>query len=687
MNEHFWSIVIEQDTVQVGLWTIKGENVSVLAAGKAFQWETDEDLVEKIDAGLTEVSDRIPEEATEPSKTIFGVPASWVEDGHIKRPHLDKIRTVSKSLSLSPMGFVVLPEAIAHAVKIREGSPLSGVVVGVGKGSLDVTVFRLGNIVGTVSVGRSVSLVEDMVEGLSRFSAGESVPTRWLLYDGVQTDLEETKQEFIKADWKVAGENLKFLHTPQVETISEQEKVEAVSIAGASELGEIKGIEGKESELANVTVTHEVSHEDLGFVIDRDIREEVVHEGPAAKQFLHPNVPVSFGFLKKFKPRMPQVDFGRKRVGVVIFGFLILVVGGLMAAWFYLSSADVTIYLSPKNLQEAETVVLDTNISTPDLANFTFPATRLETKAVSEKTKPATGVKTVGDPARGRVVISNGTVEEVKLNQGTVLTGPDGLKFTLDEGVTVPEAQSPRSPGEVSASVTAVSIGEDGNLAKDESFSVANFPRSEVDAVSEEDFSGGVSREARVVSQDDISKLRSELAEELRLQARRDLESSAFGSRFIAEVVEYEVINETVSARVGEEADAVTMTMTIGATGLALPESQVAEMSQLILREQIPEGFSLRSEQVEATFELVDEIADGAWEFDVGLSANLLPSVDVDLVRKEVAGRRPGAAEQYLARIPGYESSVIVVRPSLPGFLGNLPRVGKNISVEVIAER
>lgn len=675
-NEHFWSIVIEQDVIAAALWAIKGDKIAVLASSSAHQWSTDEDLVEKTDTALSEASETLAENVEEPNKTVFGVPASWVEEGKIKKPHLDKIRLVSQKLSLSPTGFVVLPEAIAHGVKVREGSPLSGIIIGVGAGSLDVTVFRLGNIAGTVSVGRSASLTEDVVEGLSRFSGG-TLPTRWLLYDGQEVALEDVKQELLKADWAEAG-NIKFLHTPQIEIVSQEEKVEAVSIAGASELGDIKGIEGSEvhEDVQNVAAAEDVSPEALGFVVDRDIRGSGVSV---------PKAPKLLNVASKLKFKLPRFSIGRKRTGVLLIGFLILVLVGLGLAWFYIPRAEVTVYISPKNLQEAEVVILDENVSSSNPENFVFPAVVVETEVESEKTASTTGTRTVGEKAKGKVNIRNGTADEVNFDAGTTLVGPNDLKFVMDEGVVVPGATSPSSPGEASLVISAADIGTDYNIATNESFTVSNYPKSEVDAVSTEDFAGGSSREARAISQSDITNLREQLLEDLKATALQELESKSAGSRFVADSTKFETAHESANGKAGDEAESITITMAVEARGLTISEEQVSELSDRILQDQVPEGFNLRSELVKAEFELVDEVESGVWEFDVVLSANLLPGVNTDNVKRDIAGKHPTVVEGYLSKIPGYERSTVTIRPRFPGFLGVIPRLVNNISVEVVS--
>ncbi len=686
-NEYFWSIIIEQDTVSAGLWTVKDKKASIVSSSKAYLWEADEDLVEKTDLALTEASEHLPDEVPEPNKTVFGVPPSWVSEGKIKKPYSDLVRLISQKMSLNPTGFAVLPEAIAYSIKIREGSPLSGIVIGVGNGSIDVTLFRFGNIVGTVSVGRSDSLIGDITEGLSRFATGDNMPTRWVLYDGRQVDLEGVKQEILRADWEETG--IKFLHTPQVEIAGDKQKVEAVSIAGASEIGELEGIEDSQipdSEESNVSQDSSLSLEDLGFVIDKDIRNNMIEEKTegAIKRKLD---------ISLLKPKISLRGFnpfgllGRKSKALVV-GIFAIVFVALLGVWFYFSRAEVVVYVSPKNLQNTESIILDENIKSADIANYTFPAYVVETEIVSEKAKPATGGKTVGERASGQVNIRNGTSEEIKLKSGSFLISSDGLKFVLDEDVTLPAAESPISPGEISVKVSANNIGEEYNLAKDVSFSVANYPKSEVDAISEIEFSGGSSRKIRVISESDIKSLRDELVKEIQDKAKISLKSESINSLFIEDTVLYTVIKESVSNKAGEEADEVSMSINLRTKGLILPQNQIEEMSRFILKDQIPDGFALKSEQVDMDFQLRDKIGNGVWEFDVNLKAKLLPSIDTDKIRAEIAGRNPKSVEEYLAKkISGYDRSVVKVQPALPGLLGSLPRRARNISIEVVATR
>ncbi len=129
------------------------------------------------------------------------------------------------------------------------------------------------------------------------------------------------------------------------------------------------------------------------------------------------------------------------------------------------------------------------------------------------------------------------------------------------------------------------------------------------------------------------------------------------------------------------------MTLTLAAEGLSIPQETIDDFVRGILESQVPDGFVLKSEQVETDFVLVDEVEEGTWDFDVSIIANLLPDVNPDEIVKQIAGKYRTQAETYLRTIPGYTGAEIRIRPSFPGRLGNIPRVLGNITVEIVAER
>jgi hypothetical protein len=740
-TEYYWSLVVESGWVQAGVWTIEDKKARVICLSPSLPWEADEDLVEAANAALSKAVQDLDEEANEPSKTVFGVPPSWVGEGQIKKEYLEKIRMICSKLSLSPSGFVVLPEAIAHAVKLEEGSALTGVVVGLGKSVLDVSVFRFGNLVGTVNVGRSVSVTDDVIEALARFDAGESLPSRFLLYDGRDAELEDVRQVLLKTDWdSVFKGKMKFIHPPQIEIVDPEDKAMAVSLAGASEIGEVEGVvvdselaeSGKDEKMGSFDGEFEDAEEpvgrvasseprlaEIGFMVGGDVRKAV--EGGVARESLSGDGGNGDGLVKKKagrrlnifglvrRLRFPRVVFFRrmksenrsklpeghlpKRVGkrgiaVAAGVVLFLVVGVLLAAWWYLPEADVVVYVSSKTLEETKLVTFDETARSTDLETMVIPAEMVSVEVSGEKTGSATGEKTVGEKATGVVTVRNGTSAGIKLNAGTVLLGPSDLKFSIAESASVSAATSPSSPGTESLNVSAGDIGAQYNLAKGETLVVGNYPKSEVDALVDEDFTGGSSREIVAVSSEDLEKLEDGLTEELVDEGRDEISSEiGEGKVFIADAVESESVSRDFDRKVGDEASSVRLDLKLRVSGLVVSEEDFNKIGRSVLEPKVPEGFVLRDEQLKTSFDFLGG-GDGLWEFDVIFKANLLPEVDPVGIAKKISGRSLSTAERYLTEmVPGYTRVRISVSPALPGKLSVIPRVVKHINVEVTGEK
>ncbi len=740
-KEYYWSLVFESGWVQAGIWGLEEKNVHVYSLSSPLSWETDEDLLEAVNSALSSAISNFPEEEEEPSKTVFGVPPSWVSEGQIKKEYIEKMRLICSKLSLTPSGFVILSESIAHAFKLEDGAPLSAIIVGLGKGALDVTLFRLGNLVGTVEVGRSVSVVEDIIEGLARFASREHFPSRILLYDSKEGELEEVKQLLIKADWEGVSDRVKFLHTPQVEIVDAKKKLISVCLAGASEMGEVDKLildeeeepsdispetsQEETGELANLDQTGRLGPEDVGFMLGEDVKNmsdepeesENLQESTTIKKskfrvlgFMSKLKSVRLPFIKKgFSIRRPSVRRPSVKAPLVrgpslpvsgisrgtsfkkVFLIVVLVVGVTLAAislsWWFLPKADVAIYVSPRKIEEVVEVTLDEGTSSFDQEKLIVPAEALSVEVEGEKTKSTTGSKVVGEKAKGKVTIRNGTAVGIKVPAGANLIGPNDLRFTLSEQASVSAAVSPTSPGNLSADVSAENIGAEYNLAKGEVLTVGNYPKSEVDALVESDFTGGSSREIVAVSPDDLSSLEESLTKELEEQGKEKISGEvSAGKIFVKEALESKVEEKDFDHKEGDEASTVKLNLKLKVTGLLISKDSLDEISKKALESQVPEGFVLRKEQVDTQFILEGE-EEGVWNFKLIFNANLLPEANPNEIARQISGRTPAQAKEYLSKIPGYSKAEIKLRPPFPGKLGRIPYVKQHISIELVAEK
>lgn len=711
--EHFWTLVIGRSWVEAGIWRVVDEKTEVVAEGSGSSWEEDEEetLVQAADSALSAAAGSFEEEVEEPSKVVFGLPPSWVEEGTIRKDKLGLLKKLSKELELSPAGFVILPEAIAHYLKIKEGAPLSAILVGVAEDTIDLNVVQNGKILGTEEIAKSISLGSDVTEGLARFKISQ-FPSRIILYDHRTADLEDAKQNLLETEWE--DEKIKFLHTPRVEILQDDALVSAVSLAGGAEVGQAKSVESlvsaekevdeEETEAPEETSPQEelreVSPEELGFLRGEDIAQK---EPPApSPQPSQPPKPVLeekklprtgislsgalTNALKAIKLPRPSFSFSGRRnlVGVVSVALLgIFLMGGL--AYWYLPRATVTVYVAPKRLERDISFTVNTETDVISNERRVVPGRFASAEISGEKTKSTTGTKTVGERAKGEVTIYR-TGPTITLPTGTILTAPNDLRFTLDSQAQIASGSAAR-PGEANASITAADIGAQYNLAAETVFSVANFSESDLQAENSAALSGGSSREISAVSEEDRETLEEELASELTNKGLENIKSGLTeGEILIAESVKLRSVEKSFSHKLGDEADTLKLSMSAGAEALVLPKDAINGFLASELREEVPEGFVLRQEQIQSTFKIEEE-GSATKEVSAHVVANLLPQVNPEDISRNIAGKYPDIAKNYLSSIPGFTRAEIAFSISFPGRLKTLPRLARNIVVEVAAER
>ncbi len=722
--ELYWSLVMETGWIQAGIWYIGETSAEVVSVSPPTAWETEEELVGAADAALSSSVQKLPEDYTEPSKTVFGVPAAWVKGGEILEEYLAKIKTLCGDLSLTPVGFVVLPEAIAHLYKSLEGSPLNAVIVGLGRDALEVSVFKLGNLVGNSSVARSVSLIEDVTEGLSRFEGASPLPSRIIVFDGKGGELEEAKETLMQESWD-KSEKVKFLHTPKVEIFPSDRKVIAVSLAGANEIGHVSKVEEKEGpagevaeeiaaeevsvspDIENVTEPAEdVTPEKLGFVIGEDV--SVTENASVSDTPFAPappvNIPASspvtpkISYFQKtknlfhnFSKRIPikynsqgHINRTKPLIGTGIALALILIAG--FAAWWFLPKATVTVFVSPKQFSQ-ETNISFSTVGKSDVATGIIPGTLITDNVNGDKTKATTGTKLIGNKAKGAIVIGNTTSNIITLAAGTLITSSGGLNFTLDNSASISAALDSFHNATTNANVTAADIGAQYNLAKDEVFKIGNFARTNVSAQSTADFTGGSSQEISAVSATDQTNLETDLKNELLQKAVDDLSAKiSSGQVFVNDAAKIDVTTETFDHKVGDQADNIKLTLALTVSGIGADNAKLLEYSKAVLKDKVPGGYVLRDSQISYKFTFV-KIAGDLYNYNVQISANFLPIENTDAIIAQIKGKTTDVAQSYLNSIPGFTRAEVKLTPNLPGFLGTLPRVAKNITINVVAEQ
>ena len=188
-----------------------------------------EELLAILDKTISQAEETLPPQV-QTENTILGVKESWVEDKKIKKEYLTKLKKVCDSLSLSPIGFMVVSEAIAHLLQQDEGAPLSAILAEVGKKNVTLSLFRAGKLV--ESHHREIDgHLPQVVDKLLHHFTTTVLPSRIILFSGGDDDLG---QEFIAHQW---SHGLPFLHVPQIAVLPTEFDGKAMIVGVAEQLG------------------------------------------------------------------------------------------------------------------------------------------------------------------------------------------------------------------------------------------------------------------------------------------------------------------------------------------------------------------------------------------------------------------------------------------------------------------
>lgn len=688
-KEYFWALEIWEGGVKSAIWTVEEGKIQVVILGSQELWQEDvEDLVTAADQSFATASERFVGIGKEPSKVIFGLPPDWLEEEKIIPSRQHMLQTLCEKLALSPLGFVLVVDALNHHLKDVEGVPPSGILVNPQKKQVLVAVLEIGKIKGVEQIKRSEDLTADVYEGLSRFGELKTLPSRILLFNG--EDMEAARQILIDFSWT---SKLPFLHFPKIEILPQDFDINALCLAGGSEVAKSLGFEVMEIQ-KDQTATVEP---DFGFVRGEDIQKKMPEPIPEPAQTEETIEEISevekpkltfplFTFLEGIKetisgfslPRLPGIPL----LGLVGGGVLFLGVASFIFLWS-ISRARVTIYVTPKLLEKEIELTVDPTQDVIDETSLLLPGKVLEIEVKGDKTEETTGQKTVGEKAKGGVTIFN-IGNSKNLVAGTVLTGPGGLKFTLDQVVSVASGSALGGPGQARANITAADIGADYNLAGGSEFTIANVDKSVLAAKNESALTGGTSRQIQAVSEEDQKNLLGRLTEELKAKGKSDLMANVPpGKKLIEESITTKESSRSFNHKVGEEASSLTLSLRVKVKALIFSQDDLLSLIEKQIASSTPGDYEAKKEEIKTQLEILKSKEDGSALVKVVIAANLLPKIQSATIAQSIKGKTTQDARVYLSQLPGFADAEIEISPSLPALILRLPRAGKNIEIEI----
>ncbi len=695
----FLALVITDEVVQAAVWRVTDEQTEIVSLGSPVEWDgevgTSSELVTAVDGTIASATEGVEGEINE---IILGIPYSWIDKTGIVESKRTLIKKINQELELKTLGYVTLTDSVLTYLKMQEGSPTSAILVAIGKHELTVVLVRLGRIE-AVRVGKSEGKIEqELVSTLKEIGTNDNLPSRIILFDNMHS-LDEIAQNLMQVPWQ---KEFEFLHLPKVEALPKDVAIRSLALAGGSEVARSLGFaieenQEIESEIQEPEVTTMiVGEEEIGFGINKSPEEPEI-EAEEINNIDEVEEELEVKQTPRIKWKMPHVTLPHWQLPRITWGKwwwaivgVLAVAGVIGVTWWMVPQAEVMISVPVKWIDQEVPITLDTGNGAAAGQNIVRASTQT-VRVSGEKMSDTTGKKIIGDKASGEVTIYNRTTLNKIMAKGTTLTGPGGVKFSLDAEVSIASKSAGVDyvdvPGKATVKVIANAIGAESNMAAGTEFTIGSFGKDSYVAKNESAIGGGTSEEVQVVAKDDQKLIASELTRELSEQLEAQIQSGAGEAQYLIPS-SIKIESEKYSAKIGEEAKSVGLELTLTGTLLVYKVDEVRELIGANLNSAVPSGYSLADlpTQVELTAsqDAKDEQVAGVAKVRVAL----LPTYNLPELTKLMQGKSLAEAEAVIRQVIRDVSMVNVrVLPKWwPYKLRGIPHNSTRIKIAVEAD-
>jgi hypothetical protein len=353
--------------------------------------------------------------------------------------------------------------------------------------------------------------------------------------------------------------------------------------------------------------------------------------------------------------KVPDFSRFRKKLFIGVFGVIILIIFGVWATQF---APSATIVITAKT--EMAPVSMALNLGGTAATDVSKNIVQTVTKQIKKDVSidfTATGKQKLGDKATGTMTLSNAdSSSAINVPAGSIFS-QGSYDFVTANSVNVPGASVVGGKvvaGSVTTSVTAADVGAEYNL-------MPGAYLSSVDGVTAygNQMAGGSSRQATVVTADDIQKAS---------QALVDLSNDLVKQQLIKQFTNGETI---ISSSFKADRAAVVSVPAVGAESTdgkakltsattfsisAIAKSELETYLKYAIGKQINNAKTQRiyddgvSKVVLSGYNTTDS---GAATINIATTGQIGPNIDQAAIKKQVAGKRYGDIQSLLGGIDG----------------------------------
>lgn len=371
------------------------------------------------------------------------------------------------------------------------------------------------------------------------------------------------------------------------------------------------------------------------------------------------------------EPIYPSVSSSRKWPKFLLaFIILAFLVSGLVA-YFVLPNTEIIIQPKTEPIDLELTVFASKDITLLEKSLNKMPLEEVRVEKSKTKSFSASGRKQLNEKARGMVTIYNEYSSSPQtLVATTRFRSPEGKIFRIEENVVVPGAEIVEGkivPNSLEVEVVADQPGSDYNIGPT-NFTIPGFKGTAkyagFYAESKSSMTGGLAKEVKVVSVEDLEKSREALKKELKEEIQGILEEQIpEGLKLLAGGPQEEII-EISEIEEGLVADNFELEMKIVSRALAFKEEDLSNLINFNLSSQVGQDKVLLSENQEIDYQETEiDWSAGQATLDLSIQGEAAYQIDTAQLKEDLAGQGEIEVRQYLSSQPAIEEAQVTFWP------------------------
>lgn len=367
------------------------------------------------------------------------------------------------------------------------------------------------------------------------------------------------------------------------------------------------------------------------------------------------------------KNKVPNFDSFRKKVVIGVIVVIALMVLAYLAL-FVAPKATVTLKTENSTANRTIEFTASQNTQTVDVDKSVIPSKDVEMNKNDVQKSPATGQKDMGTKASGSVTLSI-ACSSVTGSPPTIPAGTgvstNGLTFITNSSVSLTTPSfglGCKFTG--STAVTAQANGEQYNIESGKTFTVAGY--SSVTGSNTAAFTGGTTKMAKVVSQQDVDSAKQKLTDnsaEVKTQLQQQLESSGYYAITDTFTTKSEKI--TVSPEIGQEANEVSVTAERVYVMTGVKQDDLVKL----IEHSVEEELNQRSLQIQqngldkAVFRVGTRKSNGDTPVTMQVQVIMGPKINEAQLKQDIAGKKQGDVKEIVKKIDGVQDAEVTFSP------------------------